>query len=614
MTLRLFTTLLPLVVALTTQAGQVRNAGNAPGISRAGTKVAIIPGEEPRAPAESALAQVEAAVSKSAAVELVERGEIRRILAEQKLTTANLVQSGQTVKLGQLLAAELLLFVEQLPDGQPAAWRVQVIETRTGISLGGVIGAEQSLAAEPAPIIAALKSAMAKARVAPEERHYLGILGVRSEELNRSLDGLAESFAMFLALDLGESPEVVVLDRERLEHLQAEAALTGNELALRTSALLLEGGVKHGESRKELHFTFSLRRLGEKTGPTVRVVGPADNAKEARRLLAQAILRQCNVAVREQPAADAKSEAAAFSERAAILGAHREREAAARCAEAAATLFPSPENRWQAAEAWLFVPGSDAVQAHKAALHFWELQQQFLDEHLARWRSLPAAPIQLPLVPNAHVAMRPLQIELNQASPELRSLRKELQQVCRSFYHLVRNYDAARWEERLPDSEGDPQRQWSWMAAQYVDWFDYWSDDVRDWARLIREAAEQIDAPAGKQAVETPSWMQWKPGFNQTYFFLRLVEHVPRFTAPEEVSAVMDCYETLARSTDARVRLAAVAARVNFIAHRVKRPNIPTAIAGLEAFVRYLPARHPARREMKDQWFPPGQSWRCSRR
>jgi len=154
---------------------------------------------------------------------------------------------------------------------------------------------------------------------------------------------------MFLALDLGESPEVVVLDRERLKHLQAEVALTGNELALRTSALLLEGGVRHGESSNELHFTFSLRRLGEKTGPTVRVVGPADNVKQARRLLAQAILQQCNVAAREQTAADAKTEAAAFSERAAILGAHGEREAAARCAEAAATLFPSPEYRWQAA-------------------------------------------------------------------------------------------------------------------------------------------------------------------------------------------------------------------------------------------------------------------------
>jgi len=93
-----------------------------------------------------------------------------------------------------------------------------------------------------------------------------------------------------------------------------------------------------------------------------------------------------------------------------------------------------------------------------------------------------------------------------------------------------------------------------WLPSTWK-WFDDWSDDVRDWARLTREAAEQIDAPPGKQAVEIPSWMQWKPGFNQSYFFSAWSSMCPVSRRPRRWSAVVACYETLARSTNARVRL-----------------------------------------------------------
>src|SRR4051812_19013306 len=75
--------------------------------------LALIPGEGDRAPAETDLSEIEAALSQTKDVEVVERQQIRRILAEQYLTLSGLADPSTAARLGRLISADLFLFIEK---------------------------------------------------------------------------------------------------------------------------------------------------------------------------------------------------------------------------------------------------------------------------------------------------------------------------------------------------------------------------------------------------------------------------------------------------------------------------------------------------------------------
>jgi len=565
-------------------------------------RLAVFPGEGDRAPADVDFTRMETALAADPEVALVERQQIRKILAEQKLTASVLANPATAARLGQLLSADLFLFVEKLPEPTAAAWRVEVIETRTGISLGGLISAEKSFKTDPKQISDLVQAAVAKWRIPPEKRRYLGILGVRSEELNRSLFGVAESFGMFLTIDLGKSPEVVILDRERLEHFQHEQELTGAENELKASALLLAGGVRQAETNGELRFTFSLSALKGGKARTFTVQVPEGDLNAARRAVARAILEQCQASVPRSSAANPKREAALFSQRAQILAAHGELEPAARAAEAALALYPSQKYQLQAAGAWQSLSSN-----LPDALRFWDLQMELINEHISRWKDNQPVPVKLPVVWNTFIAMEPLRTETGAQDAGTRASLAELRELCRTYYRVAREYNAARWEDRLSNAINDPQSQWTWLATEYVGWFADWSRDVEEWKGLMRDAVGQIDAPYGKQAVRLES--NTTPlGYNQTFYFERLVDQVPaaRFKSPEESRQVMEFYDLLSHNTNVCVRFCALAAKYNFIEESEHRRDAVIAQAALDIFLKDLPLDHYSRHWMNDNIFPSG--------
>ena len=150
-------------------------------------KIAIVAGDGDRAPKAGVVDLLTAELSKHGDVVLLEREEVKRILAEQQLSAAGLVEPETAVKAGRVLAVDVFAVVEQLREkSEPTLCRMQAIEARTGILLAGTFVAEKDLAATPSPLADAILSAAGKARV-PD-------LAIRGSSRQLELPSLAEGF------------------------------------------------------------------------------------------------------------------------------------------------------------------------------------------------------------------------------------------------------------------------------------------------------------------------------------------------------------------------------------------------------------------------------------
>ena len=139
-------------------------------------------------------------------------------------------------------------------------------ETLTGIVLTGGLLEESQIAGEMPEVWKILRLGLEKYRVPPAERRYVGILSLRSEEQGPSLDGLARTLWMLLSSDLQACPNLILLDREHLEWLRQEKNLTAVEQALKSSTVLVEGGLHRSQDQVELDAAARAagrRRAGE---------------------------------------------------------------------------------------------------------------------------------------------------------------------------------------------------------------------------------------------------------------------------------------------------------------------------------------------------------------
>ena len=168
-------------------------------------RMAILTGEGDRAVEEPAIAQLEVALGAVKDITLLERAQVRKILAEQKLSAAGFSDPATAVKLGKLLSVEMFLFVERVPQSDPAVCRLQATETLTGIVLAGGLVEESQIAGDMPEVGKILQLGMEKYRVPPAERRYVGILSLRSEEQGPALDRLSRDFSRTLVSNILEA-------------------------------------------------------------------------------------------------------------------------------------------------------------------------------------------------------------------------------------------------------------------------------------------------------------------------------------------------------------------------------------------------------------------------
>ncbi len=73
--------------------------------------VAIIPGEGPREVGPEIISGVEVALSREPGLALLERDQVRQILKELHLSAAGNLDPAQTLRMGQILGAQILLII-----------------------------------------------------------------------------------------------------------------------------------------------------------------------------------------------------------------------------------------------------------------------------------------------------------------------------------------------------------------------------------------------------------------------------------------------------------------------------------------------------------------------
>jgi hypothetical protein len=309
----------------------------------AGRRLAVVAEGANLAPLVSLL---EVELSKAEGVSLVERAELDRVLREQELSAAGLVDRQSLVKVGALLRADafLLLSAEQL-DAQTATkqklLRVRLAETVCGVRLLDWFepwdaGKEEAVARTVAQTA---KAGLAKLALPPSDVVPVAIVDVHLSVVGPENQWLCRATTSGLSALLIRQPRMVVLEREDLEALGAEKARTaGAEKEFWRAASLIEGTIGRGEGQA-LKLDLYLRGATGQLDPVVSLLLDPARAQEAVAQGAEKIIARLT----DQPPAgtwDLKAEAKKFSEQGDLLARHSRPEAALPMLETAWALDP----------------------------------------------------------------------------------------------------------------------------------------------------------------------------------------------------------------------------------------------------------------------------------
>ncbi len=329
---------------------------NLAGAEDAPFSLAIINGEGQRDVGMELLTTLEVALSQRTEFQLVERRQIEKVLAELALSREGFLAPEESLRLGEILRAQLLLFSERiLVPGEGNTIRFRLVDSQTGIIVETLLEKEQEISREAKPLLEAILSAFEKLRVPLSQRTYIGILDLRSTEPGSSLDGTAEAFKMFLSYDLSRSPNIFVLDREHIQYLQNEKNLTGVALQLKTSAFLIEGGVRSSTDRSKIQFTVLLYRLDGSESQKFDIDLPASDIRSVREQMQKTVLEHLDQTAVGGIIGKEDMEAGMFLNRVTPLINAGQYEEAVRAAEVAYALQPGLESCFSAARAWFLL-------------------------------------------------------------------------------------------------------------------------------------------------------------------------------------------------------------------------------------------------------------------
>ena len=313
--------------------------------ANAATRVALISGDggEPVANLVD-LAQVQ--LSREAGLELLDRALIRRVLDEQKLSLSGAVDASQAIAVGKVLKVDLIAVVESSP-GKDGVLGVVIFDAQTGIRFWNTAlpEAAKELERQAEEVVKCVQIANRKRERRTQGGLTVGVLTVRNADLPRSQDGLCETVGLLIERGLSRSPDLAVLERRRLAHVNAERAIPvaepNQELLASLTTIDLE--ISRGDGGRGLKGTALLKRAGAEQAQNVTV----SIAESNEVLLAETLLKKLIEALQAAPAvasADSKLEARRFDGEAAHHYSHKRYGDAVRAADAAVALDPANED------------------------------------------------------------------------------------------------------------------------------------------------------------------------------------------------------------------------------------------------------------------------------
>lgn len=208
---------------------------------------------------EQLLTLATAKLSNVDGIVLLERQEIRRLLEEHKLTLSGLVDADQAIMLGKLLPVEVFAVVE-LDTEDERALGIVVFDAQSGLRLldRALPGSGGDATVED--IVKGVKTAIAKFHRSTNDTQSICLLTVRNLDLPRDLDGFCHAVGMLFEKQLTGSPDIKVLERKRLEHINKERALSNKEFAnnLLTSLAIIELEIGRGQNEAGYRVTAFL--------------------------------------------------------------------------------------------------------------------------------------------------------------------------------------------------------------------------------------------------------------------------------------------------------------------------------------------------------------------
>jgi len=340
------------------------------------TTVALVAAGGDRRPTSAVMNRLEAALLQQRELSLVERQQLERILAEHQMTGAALVDRKSRVQLGQWVPADVLVFVDSVPKLPKPASRIQVSEAKSGIVLLSELVENETLTSDPRVALALIQSVLLKGAVPLNDRHILGYLDFRSEESGPLLEDLGKALGFLVITDLARVPQIVVLEREHLQHLQTERDLTKLDQDLRASVRLLEGGIRRTPDTNVLAVTVSLRALAGGASLQVALTVPAHDALVAKNLIVGKIAALLKTKRPEPEPTDRLTEAAIFAVKAKLWTAWGGRERAIHASETAYALDSSQSNRLALAKTLIgdeTAPPREVARANEILLDYYRL-------------------------------------------------------------------------------------------------------------------------------------------------------------------------------------------------------------------------------------------------
>ena len=285
-------------------------------------------------------------------LQLVERQQIQKVLDELQLSATGLVAPERTARFGQLSHADALLLLESHEKPGPRTIRVCLVEAATSVRLLDVLLPGANIEKELEAVLGELQHAGDKLAVPEDQRRFVGVLGIKSEEPGETLTPFCRALTMLSEVRLQQHPKFVVLQRDQLQRLTAEGNLTGAELRIRSAAWLLEAGVRRVERGEGLLITGRLLSPASGVKKSLQIELPTRDLAEAQSKLAAAIEDAIGVHAEKTEAADLTAEAALFARRRRWFRDSYRYPEAAEMAEAALALAPTPDNLREALTAY----------------------------------------------------------------------------------------------------------------------------------------------------------------------------------------------------------------------------------------------------------------------
>jgi len=217
------------------QSRQVKEAGNI----KSQQRLAIISAQPEL---EDISAVITATLGESGQVVLVERGEIEKIIREQALV---IDQSAGRLKLGEMLAADGVVFLERFKKSDKEWLSVQMVAVQPGVIISEQIfpWPLTDLSSRVQAVVDRQVELLPKLMIRREEAIPLSLLNFTSPLMTTNAVRLDREVTDMIARRLLSQPELFVLERRRMEQLSSEKALERNNSPFWNGSWILEGEI-----------------------------------------------------------------------------------------------------------------------------------------------------------------------------------------------------------------------------------------------------------------------------------------------------------------------------------------------------------------------------------